>query len=113
MSLWHIFILRFQLLEGLEFNTIFFLKNAKKIHRGLDIPIVGRFRLALLKGVKHETRKFTKENEISLLCTPHPDHFYCEKNSSNVKSEGELYILAEINYAKGIEIKYQLPLKEN
>lgn len=55
----------------------------------------------------------TKEKEISLLCTPHPDHFYCEKNSSNVKSEGELYILAERNFAKGMEIKYQLPIKEN
>lgn len=55
----------------------------------------------------------TKEKEISLTCTPHPDHFYCEKNSSNIKNEVELSILAERNFAKGIEIKYQLPLKEN
>ncbi|MDX1960538.1 MAG: hypothetical protein SFU98_18350 [Leptospiraceae bacterium] len=55
----------------------------------------------------------TKEKEISLLCTQHSDHFYCEKNPSNIKIEGELYILAERSFAKGMEIKYQLPLKEN
>ena len=43
----------------------------------------------------------------------HPDHFYCEKNSSNVKGEGDLYILAERNNAKAVEVKYQLPIKEN
>lgn len=53
------------------------------------------------------------DKEFALNCAPHPDHFYCEKNSSNVKGEGDLYILAERNNAKAVEVKYQLPIKEN
>ena len=53
------------------------------------------------------------DKETSLVCIAHLDHFYCEKNSSNIKSDGDLYILAERNNAKGVEVKYQLPLKEN
>jgi hypothetical protein len=55
----------------------------------------------------------SKGIETALNCKGDKDHFYCAKTSGSVTGAEELYILAERNNAKGIEIKYQLPLKEN
>ncbi|MCG6149909.1 hypothetical protein EHQ96_12990 [Leptospira levettii] len=50
--------------------------------------------------------------EVSLKCTGHPDHFYCELPKGVTLTEGELRLSPVWKGQKGAEVKYKLPLNE-